>query len=440
VLSPQLVIQAVSEAYLEATLTRRDQIVGRYVFDVFPDNPRALHANAVRNLKASLEAVLSTKEPHQMPLQRYDVPNPGEPGEFVERYWSPLNTPVLDAQGAVRCIVHRVTNVTDRVKTEGLLLQSQANERAAWAEAGRQRTHLHTLFFREAPAPIVILDGPELVFELVNPAYQQIFPGRELFGKPLPEALPELDDMPIPGLLRQVYQTGESYVAREMPVRMARSEGKPPEDIYWTFTCQARRNGQGLPAVCSGVGKVQESARLIAESVERFKRTIAHLTEVSKLQKEAHQPAVSVPVANVIEKVILDLGPQIETSAARIEVAVGACPTIEFSEKNLRSIVYNLLSNAIKYRSPDRAPLVRIGCDAEPGYYVLTVADNGLGLDLTEGKREKLFAMFKRLHNHVEGSGIGLYMVRKIIDYAGGKIAVESTLGAGSTFRVYFKR
>jgi signal transduction histidine kinase len=179
---------------------------------------------------------------------------------------------------------------------------------------------------------------------------------------------------------------------------------------------------------------------MINDSVERFKRTIAHLTEVSKLQKEAHQAVAPVRVAKVIEEVMLDLSPLIEAADARIELAVSDCPTIEFSEKNLRSIVYNLLSNAIKYRSPDRAPLIHVSCHTEPDYYVLAVADNGLGLDLTEGKREKLFAMFKRLHNHVEGSGIGLYMVKKIIDNAGGKIEVESTLGVGSVFRVYFKQ
>jgi signal transduction histidine kinase len=108
--------------------------------------------------------------------------------------------------------------------------------------------------------------------------------------------------------------------------------------------------------------------------------------------------------------------------------------------KNARSIVYNLLSNAIKYRSPDRPPVVRVHCRPEGEYSELSVSDNGLGLDLSADKREKLFAMFKRLHNHVEGSGVGLYMVKRMIENAGGRIEVESTLGEGSTFKVYFKR
>jgi signal transduction histidine kinase len=196
---------------------------------------------------------------------------------------------------------------------------------------------------------------------------------------------------------------------------------------------------RSLPPDCTQSDKVHHSARMIQDSVERFKRTIYHLTEVSKLQKEAGQHADSIPVATVIDEVILDLTPLVESSGARIDVAVSECPRVQFSNKNFRSIVYNLLSNAIKYRSPDRVPVVKISCLPEPGYYVLSVADNGLGMDLDPGRREKLFAMFKRLHDHVEGSGIGLYMVKKIIENAGGKIDVESKLGEGTVFRVYFR-
>jgi PAS domain-containing protein len=244
ILSPEWIIRAVSDAYLEATFTEREQIVGRYVFEVFPDNPLAPEAHAVQNLKASLEQVLRTKAPHQMALQHYDVPNPKEWGLFVERYWSPLNTPVLDEKGEVVCIVHQVTNVTDKVKAEQQLLKSQANEQQALAEAGRLREHLYTLF-REAPAPIMILEGERLVYGFVNPAYRQIFPGRELLGKPLLEALPELRETPIPGILAQVYQTGETYVAREMPLMLARHEGGALDEMYWTFIYQARRHEQG---------------------------------------------------------------------------------------------------------------------------------------------------------------------------------------------------
>lgn len=117
---------------------------------------------------------------------------------------------------------------------------------------------------------------------------------------------------------------------------------------------------------------------------------------------------------------------------------VSNCPTIRFSEKNLRSIVYNLLSNAIKYHSPERTPLVRVHCVENAELQVLSVEDNGLGMNITEDSQ--LFSMFRRLHDHVEGSGIGLYMVKKIIENAQGTIEVKSQEGVGSTFTVHFPR
>ncbi len=96
-LSPDFNIEAVSDAYLSETLTERHQLVGRYLFDVFPDNPLAPEAHAVRNLRASLAQVLATGQPHQMALQHYDVPDPERPGQFAARYWLPANTPICDA-------------------------------------------------------------------------------------------------------------------------------------------------------------------------------------------------------------------------------------------------------------------------------------------------------------------------------------------------------
>jgi PAS domain S-box-containing protein len=181
--------------------------------------------------------------------------------------------------------------------------------------------------------------------------------------------------------------------------------------------------------------RVQGITGRMQVSVERFKKTIGNLTEVVKLQKEYSGERTLVSLPEMIGEVMLDLEPMIRSAGAEITKDVAECPQVRFSEKNLRSVVYNLVSNALKYRSLDRVPLVRITCRTMAGYHVLTVSDNGLGME--EGRMGQLFTMFKRFHDHVEGSGIGLYMVKKIIDNAGGKIEVESRSGEGSTFRVY---
>jgi len=117
VLDPDLRIVSVNQAYLQATSTVYDQIIGREMFKVFPDDPDDPAASGVRNLRASLLRVLQTQCADTMAIQKYDIRvNSPEGVRFEERYWSPINTPVFDADGKVSHIIHRVEDVTDFVK------------------------------------------------------------------------------------------------------------------------------------------------------------------------------------------------------------------------------------------------------------------------------------------------------------------------------------
>ena len=114
-------ITAVSNAYARATMTKREEILGRKLFDIFPDNPRDSHATGVKNLRASLEYVLNHSEPHTMAIQKYDIQRPeSEGGGFEERYWSPVNTPVINSAGEITAIIHQVQDVTERVRLNAL--------------------------------------------------------------------------------------------------------------------------------------------------------------------------------------------------------------------------------------------------------------------------------------------------------------------------------
>jgi PAS domain S-box-containing protein len=125
-LAPDLTIVGVTDAYLRATMTVRDEILGRHLFEVFPDNPEDPAADGVRNLRASLQRVLEQRRPDRMPLQKYDIRRPqSEGGGFEERYWSPLNSPVLDAQGNLRSIVHWVEDVTELVRLKHSMQREQ---------------------------------------------------------------------------------------------------------------------------------------------------------------------------------------------------------------------------------------------------------------------------------------------------------------------------
>lgn len=116
-LAPDLTIIAVSDAYLQATMTTREEILGRGIFEVFPDNPDDPTATGVHNLRASLQRVLRLQVPDTMAVQKYDIRKPeSEGGAFEVRYWSPVNSPVLGQNNEVSAIIHRVEDVTDFVR------------------------------------------------------------------------------------------------------------------------------------------------------------------------------------------------------------------------------------------------------------------------------------------------------------------------------------
>ena len=123
IISPRLHILEASDAYLEATLTQREQVTGRYLFDVFPDNPDNPAATGVQNLSASLDYVLRHRIPHKMAIQQYDIRRPE--GGFEVRYWSPVNHPVLDASGEVLFIIHQAEDVTGLVLSEQNVQQQE---------------------------------------------------------------------------------------------------------------------------------------------------------------------------------------------------------------------------------------------------------------------------------------------------------------------------
>ncbi|MDX5419847.1 MAG: hybrid sensor histidine kinase/response regulator [Hymenobacteraceae bacterium] len=177
---------------------------------------------------------------------------------------------------------------------------------------------------------------------------------------------------------------------------------------------------------------------MIQNAICRFKNTLLDLTEIAKVQYEEENPKESVRFEEILEDINLNIKDLINKYDACITSDFSQAPDIIFSRKNLRSIVYNLVSNAIKYSSPERKPEIEISSFlSDDGYTVFRVKDNGLGLRKEDKK--KVFAMFKRLHAHVEGTGVGMAIVKRIVENCDGKIEFDSELGIGSEFRVYLK-
>ena len=108
--APGLHIVDINDAYARATLTRPEDVVGHSLFEIFPDNPDHPLADGVSNLYASLRTVVKTGQPHAMAVQRYDIRDPQ--GQFVERHWQPINSPIHDRDGLLIYILHHVEDVT----------------------------------------------------------------------------------------------------------------------------------------------------------------------------------------------------------------------------------------------------------------------------------------------------------------------------------------
>ncbi|MFJ6773185.1 PP2C family protein-serine/threonine phosphatase [Kitasatospora sp. NPDC091257] len=119
-LTPDLLYADANEDFLGLSGRTREQLVGRYLFDIFPDNPNDPAATGAHNLKASLRRVLASGERDTMALQRYDVESTARPGEWEERYWSPVNAPVLDGEGRTVLLIHRVEEITQLIRAHGL--------------------------------------------------------------------------------------------------------------------------------------------------------------------------------------------------------------------------------------------------------------------------------------------------------------------------------
>lgn len=160
-------------------------------------------------------------------------------------------------------------------------------------------------------------------------------------------------------------------------------------------------------------------------AILNIKRHTGNFTEVS-----LHESLMRTK--RILEKEIEDTGTRIINNFQEADRVYAIAPYVE-------SILYNLISNAIKYRDPERPPLIAIKTTHEQEFVCLAVMDNGLGIDLKKYK-QSVFSLYKRFHLHVEGKGLGLYLVKTQIEALGGRVDIRSEPNEGTTFHVYFKR
>lgn len=247
---------AANAAYLAVTASRLEDLLGARIADVFPHDPNDPNNASLERLRESLERVLATGEPDVLAVIAYRVPETTERGvELRERLWSATHTPILDSHGRVTHVLQHTVDVThvsgarDRLRdldaaATSALAQTHAGilQRASAAEeARRDATRAYDEFrriFDHAPGVVCVLRGPEHVFELVNPAFHALVGPRDVVGKPLAKAIPEVIAQGYGALLDRVFETGEAFVGRGMAASLIQGPSGAASEIVVDLAVQ----------------------------------------------------------------------------------------------------------------------------------------------------------------------------------------------------------
>jgi PAS domain S-box-containing protein len=177
---------------------------------------------------------------------------------------------------------------------------------------------------------------------------------------------------------------------------------------------------------------------LIRDSALGLDGVLQDLNKILNETRAIEEQKVQIDLAQEVSIVTTLLERDIQRSQAVVEADFAQVPTLYSVRALVHSVLINLVSNAIKYRRPEVAPLIRVQSRQQGDFVELKVSDNGLGIDL-RNQRDNLFKLYKRFHNHVDGKGIGLYLVKAQVEMLGGQIDVESEPGLGTTFTILLK-
>ena len=280
VLDRDLTIVWMNDAYLSATMREREDITGQPMFEAFPSDP---DSESHRLLQASFKRVLRTGEPDELALIRYDIRNAA--GEMEERYWSATHTPLEDDAGKVRYILQHTVDVTElhglrRLRDEMGVVQRAGAIQALNRDLAEERDRFRA-FFEQAPGFVAVVGGPAHVFLMANAAYHRLVGGRDIIGRPVADALPEVVDQGFVTLLDRVRTEGKTYLGERVEV-MLRAEGEDLARRYVNFAYQPIMDKGEVTAifvqghdVTDEVAAAESQKLLINELNHRVKNTLA---------------------------------------------------------------------------------------------------------------------------------------------------------------------
>jgi light-regulated signal transduction histidine kinase (bacteriophytochrome) len=349
----------------------------------------------------------------------------------------------------------------------------------------------------QVPAAIQVTRGSDHITETANSMFIKLTGKRDLVGKPTREVFPELEGQGFFELLDWVYATGQTYIGKEMPAVFDRNDDGKLEKSFWNFVYQPLVDGEGnvygimthavevteqvrarqeiekkaeelaeltrslectnqelnqfayiashdLKAPLRAIatlsewleedladqltGDSRDHLRLLRGRVERMAALIDGILQYSRAGRVQHLEPVDVSA--LLNEVIALLAPPPEI----LMIVEPGMPTLQTEKILLEQVFINLIGNAIKYANCPNAR-IQVSVEDVGRYYEFAIADNGPGI--APEYQQKIWLIFQRLEarDKVEGTGIGLSVVKKIVESRGGRVWVESETGAGATFR-----
>ena len=382
-------IVGASDAYLHATLTERQKIIGRGLFEVFPDNPDDPHATGTSNLRASLERVVANKAPDTMAVQKYDIRRPeSQGGGFEERFWSPLNSPVLSAEGQIRYIIHRVEDVTEFVR----LSRTHQLERERSEALERQGHAMEAEILRRSQE----LDAANKKLRQANQQLTEVDKAKTAFF---------------------------SNISHEFRTPLTLLLGPVEDGLSDTEEPLAQ--------------KQRERLELVRYNALRLLKLVNTLLDFSRIEAGRIRATYApTDIAHLTKELVSAFQSAVDKAGLRLVVD---CPPLSepayVDHEMWEKIVLNLVSNAFKFTFEGE---IAVGLHATDGHYTLSVRDTGTGIP-----EEQLPQIFERFHRvqgaksrtH-EGTGIGLSLVQELVKRHGGAVSVESIVNKGTTFTV----
>lgn len=418
VVDPDLVVVAASDAYLQAAMRRREELVGRMIFDVFPDNPDDPEASGVAEVSASFDRVRTRLTPETMAVQHYDVPGPD--GRYETRYWSPMSCPVLDGEGRLAYIIQRVEDVTEFVQLSERNDQSEERTGALEHRAAQMEAEILARSRELGDANQALRaarNADRLAAEERERLEAQLHESQRLegLGQLAGGVAHEFNN------LLGVIKGYTAFVGEEVAAAAHRDSGR------WQ-------------SVSDDVEQVRQAADRAAELVRQM-LTFGRREVVQPRPVDLNQTVTDL--TGLLGR-ILD-----EHTTLRTDLASGL-PQIHADPGQLEQILVNLALNSrdamphggtltVTTRADYPDPALTVTSDPDGpgrGTVRLAVTDTGTGMDSDTAAH--VFEPFFTTHPKATHSGLGLAVVYGIVGRYDGDVTIDTAEGAGTTVTATF--